>query len=179
MRMEDGMNTVHGMILGLAIAIGGLACSAQDAKIPFRQIAQNAQLSATATVPGNETGVSHSYEMPRGSLSTSGFVFVPPASKKPRTLSTGFFLINGLHLGMAALDIGMTQHCIADHHCREGNPMMPSSLSGQLGVDFALVGWGGFVSYRMKKQENKAWWFSPVVGIAAHAAGVATGFAHR
>ena len=56
---------------------------------------------------------------------------------------------------------------------------MPSSQAGQLGVNFAIVGLGAFVSYKMKKQDSKLWVFSPTVGIAAHAVGVATGFAHR
>jgi hypothetical protein len=79
---------------------------------------------------------------------------------------------------MAVFDVGMTQHCIADHHCREGNPLMPSSLAGQLSVDFAYVGYGTFVSYRLKKHRNRLWLLSPAVGIAAHAVGVESGFAH-
>jgi hypothetical protein len=166
-------------MLGLAIAMGGLACSAQDAKIPFRQIERDAQLSARATVPASEVAVSHSYGRLSGSSTSAGFVFVPPTPARPRTFSTGFFLLNSLHLGMAVFDVEMTQHCIANHHCVEGNPLMPSSHAGQLGVNFALVGYGTFMSYRFKRQENKLWLLSPTVGIAAHTMGVATGFAHR
>jgi hypothetical protein len=80
---------------------------------------------------------------------------------------------------MAVFDVEMTQHCIANHHCVEGNPLMPSSHAGQLSVNFALVGYGTFISYRLKKQENKLWLLSPTVGIAAHTVGVASGFANR
>jgi hypothetical protein len=73
----------------------------------------------------------------------------------------------------------MTQHCLADHHCVEANPLMPSSAGGQLGVDFATVGLGALASYRMKKDDSKLWVLSPAVGIVAHTLGVATGFAHR
>jgi hypothetical protein len=172
------MKTVHGTMLGLALAIGCSACCAQDATIPIRQIERDAQLSATAAIPPREAGVSRSYALPSGSSSSASFVFVPPAPKAPRTLSRRFFLLNGLHLGMATFDVVMTQHCIADHHCQEGNPIMPSSYAGQLGVDFALVGYGAFISYELKKRENNLWWLSPSVGVAAHTAGVATGFAH-
>jgi hypothetical protein len=86
--------------------------------------------------------------------------------------------MNGLHLGMAAFDVAMTQRCIADHYCKEGNPLMPSSLAGQLSIDLAYVGYGTFVSYRLKRHGSKLWWLSPTVGVASHTVGVATGFAH-
>jgi hypothetical protein len=53
-RLEGIMNTVQGTMLGLTIAIGGWACSAQQATIPFKQLEQDAQLTARLTVPGNE-----------------------------------------------------------------------------------------------------------------------------
>ena len=173
------MNAVQCTMLGLTIAMGGLAGSAQDAKIPFRQIEKDTQLSASATVPASEAAVSHSYEMSSGASTSAGFVFVPPTPARPRTLSKGFLLLNGLHLGMAVFDVEMTQHCIANHHCVEGNPLMPSSHAGQLSVNFALVGYGTFISYRLKKQENMLWLLSATVGIAAHTVGVASGFANR
>lgn len=94
-------------------------------------------------------------------------------------MSRGFFLLNGLHLGLAVLDVEMTQHCLANHHCVEGNPLMPSSHAGQLGINFALVGYGTFISYRLKKQGSKLWVLSPAAGIAAHAVGVASGIENR
>src|ERR1035438_3609493 len=159
--------------------MGGLACSGQGAKIPLRQIEKDAQLSASATVPANEAAVSHSYEMSSGASTSAGFVFVPPTPPRPRTLSKGFLLLNGLHLGMAVFDVEMTQHCIANHHCVEGNPLMPSSHAGQLGVNFALVGFGTFISYRLKKQENKLWLLSPTVGIAESSHSLFSCFANR
>jgi hypothetical protein len=80
---------------------------------------------------------------------------------------------------MAVLDVEMTQHCIANHHCVEGNPLMPSSHAGQLGINFALADYGAFVSYKLKKQDRKLWVLAQTVGIAAHSVGVATGIAHR
>jgi len=173
------MNAMRGTMLGLAMALGTLATSAQGAAIPFRQIERDAQLPARATVPlgAHAGGLAHG-SLP-GPSSSAGFVFVPPVAKSPRTLSRGFFLFNGLHLGMAVLDVEMTQHCIANHHCVEGNPLMPSSHAGQLGVELGLVGYGTFISYKLKKRESRFWVLSPAIGIAAHTVGVATGIAHR
>lgn len=170
------MNTRCGSLLCFVIAMGSIACSAQDARIPFRQIERDAQLSASAAVPANEAAVNHSYEISSGSSTSASFVLAPPVYRPPRTLTRSFFLINGLHLGMAAFDVGLTQHCLADHHCREGNPLMPSSLAGQLSIDLAFVSSGTIISYKLKKQESAAWWFSPVIGVIAHTAGVASGF---
>jgi len=172
------MNAVNGTMLCLSVAMGALACSAQDATIPIKQLERDGQLSAKLATLDGEAALSHSNGVPSGSSSAAGFVLVPPAYKAPRTLSRGFFLMNGLHLGMTAFDVAMTQLCIADHHCREGNPLMPSSLAGQLSVDFAYVGWGTFVSYRLKRHGSKLWWLSPTAGIASHAVGVASGIAH-
>ncbi len=176
------MNAMQGTILGMAVALSGWVCSAQDAKIPFELLernAQNPQLSASVEAPGNEAAVGRAYGMLSGSSSSAGFVLAPRLPKVPRTLSPGFFLLHGAHLGMAVFDVEMTQHCIANHHCVEGNPLMPSSQAGQLGVDVAFVGLGAFVSYKLKKQDSSLWILSPTVGIAAHAVGVATGFKHR
>jgi len=171
------MNTVHGAMLGFAITMGALVCSAQDATIPIRQIERDAQLSARLTAPAGDAVISHAHEMWSGSSSAAGFVSVTSESARPQTLSRGFFLINGLHLGMAAFDVGMTQHCLADRNSREGNPLMPSSLAGQVSVEIASVGIATFVSYRLKKHGSKLWLLSPSIGIAAHTVGVVSGLA--
>jgi hypothetical protein len=172
------MKALQGSMLSLAAALSGLVCSAQGTRIPFEQIQREAQFSASATMPANEAAVNHGYEMLSGSSTSAGSVFVAPVAKMPRTLTPRFFLLHGLHLGMAVLDVELTQHCIANHHCVEGNPLMPSSHAGQLGMNFALVGWGTFVSYKLKKQDRKLWVLSPTVGIGVHTLGVATGIAH-
>ncbi len=182
------MNAVPGTMLGLAIAMGGLACSAQQPLIPFAQIERDAQLSARLTAPDNETAINlSSSSFSSSSLSpgvvaaapsAASFVRVPPA-KVPRTVDSKYYLFNGLHLAMAGLDVAMTQRCIASHNCREGNPLMPSSLAGQLSVNLALVGYSSFISYKLKKHGSRLWWTSPAVGVVAHGVGVATGIAHQ
>src|SRR5215469_15227962 len=131
--MEDPMSFVRGGLLSMVMATGFLTCAAQSPIIPFKSIEHEAQLSARVDMPSKEALIGNSAgESTSAMPSESSAVYVPPAYKQPRTLSKTFFLINGLHLGLASLDIAMTQHCIADGHCREGNPMMPSSLSGQV-----------------------------------------------
>jgi len=173
------MNAMHEALLGLAVVVSGAFCLAQNTTVPIRQIERDAQLSARVAVPPGEAAVGHTSETASESSSSASFVLVPPVVKSPRTLSTGFFLINGLHLGMAVLDVELTQHCIADHHCHEGNLLMPSSHAGQLGVEFGLVSYGTFISYKLKKQERKMWVISPMVGIGAHAVGIGSGLKNR
>jgi hypothetical protein len=54
------MNAVNGTMLCLAAAMGALACAAQDATIPFRQIERDAQLSAELATRRGDGSVSHS-----------------------------------------------------------------------------------------------------------------------
>jgi hypothetical protein len=177
------MNTRHGAMLGLAIAAGNLGCLAQQAAIPFEQLKHTPLLYASLATPDDKATVSLS----TSSFSTAGAVGEPFASgvermppvRVQRTASARYFLLNGFNFGMAALDVGMTQHCIANHQCREGNPLMPSSLAGQIGVDAALAGYGSCLSYKLKKRRSKMWWLAPTTGIVAHGVGAATGFAHR
>jgi hypothetical protein len=176
--VEGIMKALQSTLLGLAVAMSGLMCQAQDTSIPFQEIQRDAQLSATSAVPASEAAIGRGYGTLSESSSSAGSVSLPPVVKAPRTLSRGYFLLHGLHLGLAVLDVEMTQHCIANRHCVEGNPLMPSSHAGQLGINFALVSYGAFVSYKLKKQDRKLWVLSPTVGIAAHTVGVATGIAH-
>ena len=53
-RREDPMNAMRHATLGLAISMGSLACSAQQATIPFGQIERNAQLYARLTVQDDD-----------------------------------------------------------------------------------------------------------------------------
>jgi hypothetical protein len=156
-----------------------LVCSAQSPAIPFKQIERNAGQSVNLQVLSGEDAINDPIEAYPASRVSSSFVYSRPTYNKPRILDSKFFLLNGLHLGLAALDIGLTQRCIAAHHCREGNPLMPSSLAGQMGVDSALFGSSVFISYQLKKLDSKLWWFSPAMGIGGHAAGAVTGFIHR
>jgi len=180
------MKATLGAIFSLLATFGSLSCSAQQSPIPFAQLERDTHLSAKLTVPGDEAGTNPSPGAFSSSLSAelvapdpimSGFVRATPVIVH-RGIGSNLFLLNGLHLGMAAFDVGMTHHCIADHHCREGNPIMPSSLGGQISIDFALVSYSSFMSYRMKKHHARAWWISPVSGSMAHLVGGISSASH-
>jgi hypothetical protein len=170
-------------ILTFVLVMGGWACSAQDVKIPFRQIAQDAKLMETPAILENELASSQSSSdlgFVDSSSNPSAAVSVRTTpSKAPRTITSSFWLLNGVHLGLASVDMALTQRCIANHKCREGNPIMPSSMGGMLSVNLSLFSYSSFVSYRQKKHESKVWWLSPAIGIASHSVGVATGLAHQ
>lgn len=174
------MNRFYGMVTSFSLIVGGLMCSAQELTIPFRQIEHDAILSASLKPLGNDaemnTPVNGAYPV---SPSAPVVVNFQPSYERPRVIDTKFLLLNGLHMGLAALDYGLTQHCLANHHCREGNPLMPSSAAGQAAVGSAWVGSGFLISYHLKKQDSNVWWLSPLAGIGAHAAGAITGFIHR
>lgn len=172
------MKAIHGTVLGLTIVLGGWACNAQVPMIPFNQIERDGQLTATLELPASVPSEGYSSSAAPALPLSGGFIRTS-ALRTPRTVDSKFLLLNGLHLGLAMLDVGMTQHCLAAHTCREGNPMMPSSLAGQLSVDFALVGYGAFSSYRLKRHKSSFWWISPTVGATAHGVGVASGIAHE
>ena len=155
----------------LFLIASGAICVAQNTTIPFKQIERSAVadqsrmlLASNANESSSDAPVSGVVaEYPAASTASSSVYMLQPTYKKDRVLDKKFFLVNGLHLGLAALDIGLTQHCIAAHRCREGNPLMPSSLGGQLAVDTVLVTSSTFISFHLKKQYSKMWWFSPSI----------------
>jgi len=177
------MKTMYGLMFGVALLAGVATSTAQQSSIPFEKI----QLEASVpTRPDFSVGTTstESYSsslpqlpLPSESLGTSMIRSVPPIAEH-KVLDRNYYLLNGLHLAMGLLDVGLTQRCMAAHQCAEGNPLMPSSLAGQLGVNFGYVGYAAFFSYNLKKRHSRLWWISPTSGIATHTAGVATGLMH-
>ena len=171
------MRAAHVVTLGLVVVLGAVAYGQQTSE-------------AFAALPEAPHALSH---FPLSSLksttefsSSSDFTnsmaitsLHTQVAEAPRVAGTKFFLVNGLHLGLAIADTEMTQQCIADHRCREGNPLMPSSHAGQIAVDLAFVAYASGVSYWFKKHRSTLWWLPPTGGIAAHTVGLATGLLHK
>jgi hypothetical protein len=185
---EESMKRMSVLFFGFATVIGNLICSAQNVPIPFNQIERSYQISARTSDQGDEGAYNlasvSSFSSSRFPIlagmepSFSGIERIPTPMVR-HTFTRSYLVLNGLHLATTILDIEMTQHCIADHHCREGNPLMPSSHVGQLTVGFALVGYGSFISYRLKRHsESRLWWIPPASGIVAHTIGTTSGIAH-
>jgi hypothetical protein len=180
--LEGIMNALHATVLCFVVASGGWACSAQETTIPFGKIEQVAHFYPSLVASTNSPAEMESSSVsasPSAASPASSAAFVRPTPVAPHnSLGSKFYMLNGLHLGMAMFDVAMTQRCIANHTCHEGNPIMPSSAGGQVGIDLGMVGWGAFVSYKLVKERSNLWWIAPAVGAGAHGAGVATGFAH-
>jgi hypothetical protein len=191
-RLEDCMKLHHCCALGLSIVMGGALSYSQQAPVPFAQILRDTQLStvkatlhsdsSSEAVPDSSAGSSSSAlpaaPAPAASASSAEFKIMP-AARSPRIIDAKYLALNGLHLTMAIADIEMTQHCIDAHTCREGNPLMPSSFAGKIGVNLGIVGYTAAGSYWFKKHESKKWWIMPIVGSAVHTVGLASGLAYR
>lgn len=182
------MKKRYGLVLGTAILMGGWACFAQETPIPFNQLHWNTESSArpvalgpvlAITSPSGPTSSVSASASPAVIASATGGIVRVPTATDWSILGAKYFLLNGLQLGLTGLDVALTQHCIAEHHCQEGNPLLPSSLLGRISVEFTLVSLSAFASGRLKKQGSKHWWIPPAVGIAAHGVGIATGLAHE
>jgi len=172
---EFGMKR-RGIVLVLGILTGSYALQAQTPSIPFNEIERESrpqlQRASELVAASTAEGFSSS-SIPAAAIVNSRPT--PPAV--PPIADRNFYLLNGLHLGMALFDIGMTQHCIAIHQCKEGNPLMPSSMTGQLGITLGLFAYSTGGSYYLKRHHAKPWWAPPVTGILTHTIGVASALA--
>ena len=160
--------------IAINIAIAGQNCSAQE--LPSAPEAHILSLQ-----PHEEKALSRPGKPDSNASPLPAYAAVYNAVRPitlPRIADSKFFLMNGLHLGMAVLDVELTQRCIASHQCREGNPVMPSSQAGQLSIGIGFATLGSFTSYWLKRHKSSYWWLPPAGGIAGHAVGIATGLSH-
>lgn len=171
------MNPLHGVVLGLTMTAGGWTCAAQAANtLPAPP---DAHTRIDLTVADNHIAGKTFYDFHPAAAAVIAPVTASPKAAESRTADSKFFLLNGMQLGMAIFDVELTQRCIASQHCRETNPLMPSSQAGQLGLNLGLAAYSSGISYWLKRRKSKLWWMPPAAGIAAHSVGVATGFEHQ
>jgi hypothetical protein len=172
---ESGMKK-RGIALVLGLVAGSFALQAQTTLIPFDKIEQESrpQLQRDSDLVATATEGYSSSAIPAAAIVSTRRTpaIIPPVADR------NYILLNGLDLGMAMFDIGMTQHCLANHQCKEGNPLMPSSMAGQVGVSLGLLAYSAGGSYYLKKHHARSWWIPAVSGIFTHAVGVGSGFAH-
>ena len=163
--------------LGLVIMASACPGFAQEASGPLPS-APTPQLGPH--LASYDAGSTALRQPPSPIASTRSAVSFRPASPiNARTADSKFLLLNGSLLAMAAFDVEMTQRCLADHHCRERNPLMPSSQAGQLSLNLGLIAGVSGASYWLKRHRSGAWWFPSTTGIAAHMAGAVTGIEHQ
>lgn len=162
-------------VVCLICIVGAVECWSQEIS---EVVANTAVATATdmATTTANPLVKKPETELPSTVVTGRGTLPLPATT--PRIADRKYFFLNGLHAGMAVLDVEMTQHCIAAKQCREANPVMPSSHAGQLSVNFALVAYESWFSYWLKKHHPRVWWVPPLAGTVVHSAGVVTGVEH-
>jgi hypothetical protein len=159
--------------------------------VPFAQIQRDVKMSMRAgtdshlarlafsgDLSGPDPLAYSSPEPPAPASSSAGFTRTPVV-RGSRSFDAKYVWLNGLQFGLAFADIETTQHCVDEHSCREGNPLMPSSPAGKLSVSLGIAAFTAVASYRMKKQRSKGWWIAPAVSVAGHAVGLASGLALR
>jgi hypothetical protein len=179
------------MTVGYPLATADLPQYSQRAPVPFAQIQRDVKMSMRArtdshlarlTFSGDLSGpnalASSSPEPSAPASSSAGFTRTP-AVRGSGTFDAKYVWLNGLQFGLSFADIETTQHCVDEHTCREGNPLMPSSPAGKLSVSLGIAAFTAVASYRLKKQRSKGWWIAPAVSIAGHAVGLASGLALR
>jgi hypothetical protein len=96
----------------------------------------------------------------------------------PGGFDAKYLLVNGLHFATAMADIAITQHCIANHTCREGNPLVPSAPAAAYGVEFGLASLGAVTSHYAKFNGSHLWLVTPLIGVGTHIIGIASGLQH-
>lgn len=181
------MKTFHGAALGLVLLFGAAANSQQSnesfASLPEAPQARVQTMLDSLNSPLGALPAPASTAAESSSTDAANTFAITTVRtrviRSPRVVDARFLLINGLHLGLAFADTEMTQKCIADHRCREGNPLMPSSHMGQIAVDLGFVAYASGVSYWFKKHRSTLWWLPPTGGVAAHTFGLATGLLHN
>lgn len=172
------MKTACGALLGMVAFWGTVAASAQDYAQKAAELQDMPAAQATDEAEPGDALPSGRWHAGEGNAFADTRVKAVD-SRHVRIVDAKYLLVNGLHLGLAIADTEMTQHCIAEQRCREGNPLMPSSHAGQLAVDLGFVAYGSAMSYWLKKHKSTLWWLPAAGGAAAHTAGLATGLLHR
>jgi hypothetical protein len=160
------------------LAIAGILGRSQEKSIPFDKL-QGASQEQSMQTEDSPNRVISTAPLPRENSAAERDETRPSQALRSRLFDSRYLLLNSIHLGIALLDVELTQNCIEEHKCREGNPIMPSSRAGQIGFDLGSVALTAAGSYWARKHNEKIWWIAPAAGIAAHTAGAATGFAHR
>lgn len=96
-----------------------------------------------------------------------------PEQPRP-VMDKSFWIVNGVQAGMTWADFALTQHCIDNHRCVEGNPLMPDSIGGKVGVAAGESAYSFVMSYYGKKWGMRSWYLLPVFNMAAHSYGIGT-----
>ncbi len=91
---------------------------------------------------------------------------------QPHKFDWKFWTLVGADAGATAGDIWITHDCLQAKTCIEGNPLMPSSLGGQIGLNVPLFSSQIFTAMKLHKEGSKLWWIPLISGTATHGTGI-------
>lgn len=180
------------MTSGASLRTADLLQELERPAIPFAQFQRAGRLLAVRMPAGSDPArripsgefdgfrtSAHLLPAPAASASSAAGLTRAPTDRGLRNFDAKYLWLNTIQISLAFADIEATQHCIDEHTCREGNPLMPSSQAGKLGISLGIGTFTAVASYRLKKQRSRGWWIAPAVSIAGHAAGLASGLVLR
>ncbi len=102
------------------------------------------------------------------------------AQPKRRVLDKKFWLAVGTVVALTVADVELTQHCIHNRTCREGNPLLGQSRGRAYAVNTAILVPMAIVSYHLKKGQDMnrrkkgdiPWWVPQAVKGSSHIVGM-------
>jgi hypothetical protein len=98
-------------------------------------------------------------------LSTACFAQAPAQAP---VIDWKYLAVAGAYATATGVDLWSTHHLLSTGKYKEGNPIMPQSLGGQLAMDSGIFACETFLSYRIKKNGSKWWFLGPSIGIGSH-----------
>ncbi len=112
--------------VALSLATSAILSHSQDL-VPTRNQLPTAPQAQTLTAtidPGRALNSGTLRSTYSSSSSLASIIQKPPASPvHTRVFDRKYILLNGAQMGLAILDVDMTQHCIANGTCREAIPL--------------------------------------------------------
>lgn len=85
--------------------------------------------------------------------------------------SRPFVALTAASAAATVVDALATNHCIAAHTCREGNPLLPQAGGPRTALMFGEWAAESALSYRLWRRGSRTWLVAPMAAIAAHGVG--------
>jgi hypothetical protein len=86
-----------------------------------------------------------------------------------------FWILTAANYASAVADIELTQACLRNNTCYEGNPLLPSGRKEIYAIQMGLATLTSIISYRWMKDDSKYWYVPQVAIISAHGVGITFG----
>jgi hypothetical protein len=86
-----------------------------------------------------------------------------------------YWILTAITLGVTVVDVELTQHCLANGLCREGNPLLPSNRGKVYAIQLPLAIGVSYIGHRWHKDGFKYWWVPQAAVIAGHGVGIGFG----